>query len=195
MAGASPAQAHQSLAEWGLLLQAHACRIMEKPMRRTLAGLVLGIPLAVFGAVSVPDHSFFTAAAHGGIAEVADGKLAEVQGKSREVIDFGTMMVKDHTAANEQLQKIAVAQAVTLPSRPTQSQVSTHEKLQRLSGPSFDKAYMQSQIKAHEETVTLFKKEVATGKNAETKSFASEQLPIFQSHLEKARSIYAGLGR
>jgi putative membrane protein len=170
------------------------CWIMEKSMRRVLAGLVLGIPLAVFGAAGAQDDSFFRAAAQGGIAEVENGRLAQDHGGSNQVQEFGAMVEKDNLIANEKLKKIAEAESVTLPSRKTESQVSTYQKLTQLSGASFDRSYMQGQIRAHEETIALFKQEIAKGQDAQAKRFATDRLPVIESHLEKARSIYAGLG-
>jgi putative membrane protein len=164
-------------------------------MRHFLAGLLLGIPLVVLGATASPDKSFFTHAAQGGLAEVDNGKLAQEQGSSQEVKDYAAMMVKDHSAANDKLQSIAQSESITLPSAPTQKQAAAHQKLKSLSGASFDKSYMQNQIKAHENTVALLKKEIAKGKDGPAKSFATETLPVVQSHLEKAKSIYAGLGK
>jgi putative membrane protein len=163
-------------------------------MRRFFAALLMSVPLAVFGATGKVDHSFFTQAAQGSLAEVDNGKLAKAQGQSQEVKDFAEMMVKDHSAANDKLQAIAESESITLPSAPSRRQASAHQKLRLLSYASFDRSYMKNQIKSHEKTVALFKREIAKGKDGPAKTFASETLPEVQSHLAKARSIYAELG-
>ena len=53
------------------------------------------------------DQSFFNKAAEGGLAEVDAGKLAQSKGASKEVRDFGAMMVADHSKANEKLRGVA----------------------------------------------------------------------------------------
>lgn len=58
---------------------------------------------------------FAVKAANGGMAEVEMGKIAEQRGTSKAVKDFGAMMVKDHSKANDELKKLAAAKNITLP--------------------------------------------------------------------------------
>lgn len=162
-------------------------------MKHILTAFLVIIPLAVLGAVTVPDDTFFSQAAQGGLSEVENGKLAQAQASTQEVRDFGAMMVKDHSAANEKLQKIAQAKSMTLPTTPSVTQSAAHERLKLLSGATFDRSYMRNQIRSHEETEMLFKKEIARGEDGPAKNFASETLPVIQAHLAKAHSIYDGL--
>ena len=65
-----------------------------------LAVTALGLS-AVRAADSVPrgDKSFVMKAAQGGMLEVATGQLAQAQGESQDVKDFGAKMVEDHGKA------------------------------------------------------------------------------------------------
>lgn len=56
---------------------------------------------------------------------------------------------------------------------------------------SFDKAYANNQVKAHEDTVALFKKEAASSDNAELKAFAQQTLPTLEHHLDMAKKLQA----
>jgi putative membrane protein len=67
-------------------------------------------------------------------------------------------------------------------------------KLEVLTGDTFDKAYIKNQVSAHERTVSLFKKEIASGTDAQAKAFAKETLPTVQAHLRKIRPIAAQAG-
>jgi putative membrane protein len=162
-------------------------------MKRVLA-LILSAPLSALAADTNPDQAFFANAAQGGLAEVEDGKLAAEQGNSQAVKNFAAMMVKDHTAANDKLQRIAAAEMVELPTAPSVTQTGTHKELKSLSGDEFDKSYIEGQLKAHEETVLLFEKEISTGQDREAKAFASSTLPIVQGHLKMIRGIAAKAG-
>ena len=62
------------------------------------------------------------------------------------------------------------------------------------SGSSFDKDYIESQVKAHKETLELLKKEIDSGKDADAKAFASEILPTVEAHLVKINQIAADNG-
>jgi putative membrane protein len=70
-------------------------------------------------------------------------------------------------------------------------QMATKAKLDVLSGDTFDKSYIKSQVAAHEQTVALFQKEIATGQDPDAKAFASQTLPTIRAHLKAIRSIAA----
>src|SRR6185312_6141864 len=160
---------------------------------RILTLLIMAVPVIAWSADS-PDQSFFKHAAEGGMSEVEAGNLAQSKGSSAAVKDFGAMMVKDHTAANDKLKSIATSENISLPSSPSTGQMAAKAKLEVLSGATFDKAYIKGQIKAHKQTVALFKKEVASGQDAQAKSFAQETLPTIRTHLKKIREIAAEAG-
>ena len=63
------------------------------------------------------DRDFYAKAAAGGMAEVDTGALAQVKGHSGAVRDFGEMMVRDHTKANDKLKQIAGRKNIELPDR------------------------------------------------------------------------------
>jgi putative membrane protein len=161
--------------------------------RVTTLVLLLAAPVLAFAADN-PDAAFFKNAAEGGISEVDAGTLAQSKGTSQAVKDFGAMMVKDHTAANDKLKTIAAAENVKLPTSASVGQMAAKAKLEMLSGDTFDKSYIKNQLKAHRRTVALFKKEVATGQDAQAKAFATETLPTLQAHLKKIHEIATEAG-
>jgi len=167
-------------------------------MKRILALLALAAPLAAvpiaFGADSNPDASFYKKAAEGGIFEVEAGSQAQQKGSSQPVKDFGAMMVKDHTAANDKLASIAASKNITLPTSASVGQMAVKTKLDVLSGDTYDKSYILGQIKAHKETAVLFNKEIASGQDADAKAFATATLPTVKQHLKTARKIAADAG-
>src|SRR5262245_17104172 len=84
--------------------------------------------------VTDADRSFMTAAAEGGAAEVALGRLAATRAANQAVRQFGERMIADHGAANAQLQALATAKGVDLPREPGIQQRATYERLAALSG-------------------------------------------------------------
>jgi putative membrane protein len=141
-----------------------------------------------------PDSSFFKNAAEGGMSEVELGQLAQTKASSPAVKDFGAMMVKDHSAANDKLKALAASEGVSLPDSPSMMQKASKTKLNMMSGDSFDKSYIKGMIADHKEDIKEFQKEVAEGKDPQAKGFASATLPTLQMHLQKIESIAAAAG-
>jgi putative membrane protein len=157
-------------------------------MKYLMAALILASPLAAVAADN-PDSSFYNNAAEAGIFEVDAGNLAQQKGTTAAVKDFGALMVKDHTAANDKLKSIADAKGISLPTSAGVAQMATKAKLELESGNTFDKAYIESQLKAHRMAIKLFSREAGSGKDAEAKAFAKETLPTLESHLKKIVAI------
>jgi putative membrane protein len=161
-------------------------------MRKLLAMIALVSPLAAaplaLGADN-PDATFYKKAAESGIFEVDAGNQAQQKASMQSVKDFGAMMVKDHTAANNQLKTLAASKNISLPTSASVAQMTKKGELDVLTGDAYDKSYIMSQIKAHHEAIALFKKEIASGQDADAKSFAQQTLPTLQQHLKAARDI------
>jgi len=161
-------------------------------MKRVLAFLLLAAPLVAMA--DSPDASFYKKAAEGGISEVEAGNLAQSKGNSQKVKDFGAMMVKDHSAANDKLKALATTKDVTLPTTSSVGQMATKAKLEVLTGETFDKSYIKGQIQAHQDTVALFRKEIASGQDPDAQAFAKATLPTIRSHLKAINAIAAEAG-
>jgi putative membrane protein len=158
-------------------------------MKSLLALLIFAVPLTAMAAAT-PDAAFYKKAAEAGMYEIDAGKQAQEKGTSQAVKDFGAMMVKDHTAAADKLQALAASKNISLPT----SEMASEAKLDVLSGDTYDKAYIKSQIKAHRGAVALFKKEISTGQDADAKAFATATLPTLKMHLRKINGIAAAAG-
>jgi putative membrane protein len=157
-----------------------------------LFAMVAAAPLTTLA--DSPDASFYKNAAEGGMFEVDAGTLAQNKGSSQGVKDFASMMVKDHSAANDKLKGIASSKGVDLPSHSSVGQMATKAKLDVLSGDTFDKSYIKSQLKAHRETIELFRKEAASGQDADAKAFASATLPTLRAHMKAIKSLASDAG-
>ena len=163
-------------------------------MRVFMSALGLVVLTAVYAATSNPDESFFKKATEGGLAEVELGNLAQKKSEDASVKDFGAMMVKDHTAANDKLKTIADAKGIALPTKPSMHQMATKTKLEVLTGKTFDKSYIKGMVKDHKEDIKEFKNEAASGHDAEAKAYAAATLPTLETHLKKIESIAKDAG-
>src|SRR5260370_25663420 len=83
--------------------------------------------------LSLADKDFAVLAAQGGMAEVALGNLAQQQGLSSKVKDFGKKLADEHSKANDELTQIASREGITLPSGMDTKQQQTVERFSKLS--------------------------------------------------------------
>jgi len=140
----------------------------------------------------VDDKKFVSDAAMGGLTEVELGKLAAEKGSSDAVKQFGQKMVDDHSKVNEELKKLAGAQSITIPEALDSKHQARVDKLSKLSGAEFDKAYIKDQLKDHQQDVREFQDESQNGSDAAVKDFAAKTLPTLQDHLATVKGINKG---
>ena len=98
-------------------------------------------------------------------------------------------MVDDHSKANEELKQLASSKNVNLPNEVSAKDKMTKERLSKLSGESFDRAYMQDMVKDHKKDVADFSRESNSAKDPDVKQFASKTLPTLKDHLKEAEGI------
>lgn len=140
------------------------------------------------------DLAFMNAAAPGGMAEVALGRLAVKQGASTGVQQFGEKMIADHSKAGEKLQRLATDKRVTLPSELMPEHKQTMEKLSKLSGADFDRAYVGAMVTAHVSDVAAFKNVAKNATDADVKAFAARTLPTLEMHLQMINALAGKMG-
>jgi putative membrane protein len=158
------------------------------------ASATLGIALVAVGllvpcakadtTVAMPDQNFMLAAAQGGMTEVKLGELAAQKGMRADVKEFGQMMVKDHTAINDNLKALAAQKGVTLPDSLNAKHQAMVDKMSALTDSKFDDAYIKGMIKDHKMDAKEFKAESAATKDADIKSFVDKSIPVVEAHLQ-----------
>jgi len=144
-------------------------------------------------ALAPDDKEFMSKAGMGGLAEVQMGNLALSKATSADVKAFGQRMVTDHSKANEELQQLATAKGVALPTELAGEEQATMNRLSSLSGAEFDKAYMKDMVEDHEKDVAEFDKVSTTGQDSDLKAWAAKTLPTLKEHLQHAKSVSSKL--
>lgn len=134
------------------------------------------------------DHDFVLEAAMGGMAEVELGQLAATKAQSDQVKQFAQRMVTDHGKANDELKSLAQSRNIMLPTDGGAHHKAIKDRLAKLSGAAFDRAYMQEMVTDHRKDVNAFRKESQSGKDAEVKAWAGKTLPTLEEHLQMAQS-------
>lgn len=140
------------------------------------------------------DAHFAKEAAQGGMAEVKLGQLAQEKGANDSVKSFGKRMVDDHSKAGDKLKEVTSRENITLPTDISAKDQATYDRLSKLNGAAFDRAYARDMVKDHETDVAAFQKEANTGRDDSLKGFASETLPTLQDHLKQAKEMMKSVG-
>ncbi|WP_448191981.1 DUF4142 domain-containing protein [Azospirillum sp. sgz301742] len=140
-------------------------------------------------------RDFIEQAASSDMLEIETGRLAADKASSQAVRSFGQQMVTDHTQTSKQLLMLAGKHGVP----PAGAMEPRHQEmantLRNLSGPAFDRQYIQGQVTAHREAVALFEQasQASSPDMADIRSFATQTLPTLRQHLQMAQSL-AGSG-
>ncbi|HEY7210083.1 MAG TPA: DUF4142 domain-containing protein [Bryobacteraceae bacterium] len=135
------------------------------------------------------DSHFAREAASGGMTEVKLGQLAQSNGSSSAVKDFGKRMETDHSKANDELKSVAEREHLQLPSEANNADQAAYDRLSKLQGTAFDKAYARAMVRDHEKDVAAFEKEASSGTNQQIKDFAQRTLPTLKEHLKQAKEM------
>ena len=143
--------------------------------------------------MSDDDKEFAKMASMGNAAEIKTARLALERSNNKDVKMFAKMIIKDHTKAGKELQKITMSGNMAQPNALNEEQMEEYNKLQAATGADFDKMYIENAgLEDHQKTIDLFQKEANDGENAALKSFAGKTLPTLQKHLQMAQKLSSG---
>jgi putative membrane protein len=136
------------------------------------------------------DRKFMQEAAEGGMFEVQAAQLASTKATDPNVKSFASMLVDQHTAANNELVQMANSKKVELPAAPPRGKRNEVEKLGKLSGNDFDQRFVREVgIKDHEKDIKKFEKASEKAKDPELKAWIDKTLPHLREHLAQAQKM------
>jgi putative membrane protein len=143
--------------------------------------------------LSKADSSFVMEAAVGGLMEVQAGQIAQQNGQSQRVKDFGGMMVTDHSKANDELKSYASSHGINIPDSLPSDKQKHINAMKNMKGAAFDKHYVSMMVDDHQKDVAKFKKESTGANDAQLKTWAANTLPVLQKHLDSIQAIKKGM--
>jgi putative membrane protein len=140
---------------------------------------------------TVSDKSFVKQAADRSVTEMELAKLAQEKASSDAVKEFSKRIVDDQTKLSQNLQPVAAKVNVEVPSDLSKSGKKAKDKLAKLSGPEFDRAYTKMMLNNQKEDADSFSQEARLGKIPEVKDFANSALPTVETHRKMAQQLEA----
>ena len=143
------------------------------------------------GAMNVTPQTFASKAAVIGKAEIELANLALNNTKNEEIRIYAERMIKDHTAADAKLKKIAAKENLTLPQSLDAEHRAVKEKLAALKDDAFDREYRKEMAKGHDKAVALFESAAQTEQMPkDLKEFAASTLDTLEDHREDAHDMH-----
>jgi putative membrane protein len=163
---------------------------------KTTKFLLTGALLFAFSAIcstamakdTIDADDFVEDASAAGVAEIETAKLALQKSTSGDVKTFAQAVINDHTAANRELASIAAKKKLKVSTEAELMSKAKEAILKQRDGESFDAAYANNQVKAHEDAIALFKK-ASVSADADLASFAVATLPKLEHHLHLAQGL------
>ena len=140
---------------------------------------------------SKAEQHFIMDAVQGDISEVSMGKLAQQNGQSDGIKQFGKMLEQDHSEHLQKTQQMASQLGINPPTAASPKAKATYNRLSKLSGAAFDKQFAQDMIKDHKEDIAEYQKE-AGKRSSPLAEFARQTIPTLQTHLKAAQSLTPG---
>lgn len=131
--------------------------------------------------------------------EIEAGKLAASNAKDAKVKKFAAMMVKHHSDAQKKEEALAKKAKMTPADSPTAAALASQNEsvgstLKGLKGADFDKAYIDAQVKGHQDALaTIDDKLMPAVQSADLKSAITSFRPTVEAHLKEAKEIQATL--
>jgi putative membrane protein len=123
--------------------------------------------------------------------EIQSGQLALQASQNPAIRDFANMIIADHTRSTQMV--VAAAQSAGLTPPPPALLPPQQAMLDQLrsagTGPSFDMAFQQAQISAHQQALMLHQNYAAQGDVPALRAAAGQIVPVVQMHLQRIQSL------
>ena len=91
---------------------------------------------------------------------------------------FGQVLEKDHSEANQKATAAASSLGVTPPTAPNSKQKAAYDRMSKLSGANFDRAFVKHMVEDHKKDIKDYEKASSQGDAAGT--YAKEALPTLR---------------
>ena len=143
------------------------------------------------GALSKSDQKMIMTMAQSNLAEVEMGRMAQNKSQNDQVKNFAQQMIDDHSKALSEVQQVAQARGLTLPTELDRAHRAKADKLGALSGAAFDNAYMaQAGVSDHKKNHSQLRAAQSKARDPDVKALAARTLTIVDQHLNSAQQLH-----
>ena len=157
-----------------------------------LATMMVMMPWAASAATSDATENFVRTASAANHFEIVSSQLALQKSQDSKIRHFAQEMINDHTQIGEQM-KAAVpkstASADMISEKLDEKHQDIMDQLQSASGANFNKQYVDAQVDAHKDAVTLFTDYSKNGDDKVLRHLAGKTLPVLEKHLKHVQEL------
>jgi putative membrane protein len=146
-------------------------------------------PVDLNNALMAP--GFLAQAGSGDQFEIQSSQLALQASQNQAVRNFANLLISDHTRMSQTMAATAQSAGIT-PPPPTllPAQQTMLDQLRASgTGPSFDMAFKNAQISAHQGALSLMQNYAGGGDVPALRTAASQAIPTIQMHLNQAQLL------
>jgi putative membrane protein len=132
--------------------------------------------------------------------EVEQGRYAALHATNARVKAFAQHMVSAHGAIGQKMTAMLHKEGIVPADSPQSNRLGTDAQqtfatLKTKTGIDFDKAYIDAQVKAHQEVLDTFdNKLIPNAQDASLKANLQQVRPMVAEHLKEAQDIQKALG-
>ncbi len=180
-------------------------------MKNVAFVIALGIGLGVAASVALPDDPTADAQAQRGqrpsraamtyvakasaadLYEIESSRIAVHRARRPAVREFAQMLVADHNRTTAQVTAAARADGINPPPPALEpAQRTMIRQLSRVGAQGFDRAYVNQQVIAHQQALSLHRNQARGGSGNDLRRVAAAAVPVIEGHLAQARRLARG---
>ncbi len=159
-----------------------------------LAAALAVLPAALPAQTGLTDAQIAALFDQANTADLETGQLAAARAHARAVRELGQQFADAHRSVREQGRELAQRLGVTPTLPPGDQGAAQHAavmaRLRGLSGPEFDRAFLDHEIAFHQAVIEAVTKTLLPAiQNPELKAFVEKVAPAFQGHLQMAQDL------
>jgi putative membrane protein len=128
------------------------------------------------------------------LLEVHLGQIAERKAVNPSVKQFAQRMISDHSRLQGEWTFMASNNGMSVNPQLDNADKAKMSQLERLSGPEFDRTYMNLMIQGHQEAVNRLQNEGQYAQSAPVRARVANDLPILRQHLSMAQQVGSQVG-
>jgi putative membrane protein len=146
-------------------------------------------------ALREPDKRFIIETEQHNIKERSLGRVVVQKSTNSDVKEYAQMLVDDHTKALNDLVKLVENVGMNQPAGLPEVKDEAQDRLNGLSGPTFDREYINLMVKDYEQAISKFKSQETAAQDQSVRDYAKHILPVLQKHVNKAPELQGKLNK